>query len=37
LLQAGDEVAAKIMKNLGVDLQQMRNEILRELAPGFLL
>jgi len=35
LLQAGDEAAATIMQKLGVDLQQMRNEILRELDPNF--
>jgi hypothetical protein len=35
LLQGRDEVAAKIMKNLGIDLQQMRKEILRELDPNF--
>ena len=35
MLQAGDEVAAKIMRDLGVDLQQLRKEILRELIPNF--
>lgn len=34
LLEAGDDVAARIMKDLGVDRDQMRKEILRDLDPN---
>jgi hypothetical protein len=34
LLTEGDGLAAKVMKNLGVDTKKTRQEILRELAPG---
>jgi hypothetical protein len=35
LLREGDGVAPKVLKNLGVDLEQARLEILRELDPNF--
>jgi hypothetical protein len=35
LLREGDGVAAKVLKNLDVDLEQARQEILRELDPNF--
>jgi hypothetical protein len=37
LLREGDGVAAKVMRNLGVDLEETRKEILRELDPNFSL
>ena len=35
LLREGDGVAAKVLKNLDVDIEQARQEILRELDPNF--
>ena len=35
LLREGDGVAAKVLKNLEVDIEQTRQEILRELDPNF--
>ena len=35
LLREGDGVAAKVLKNLDVDIEQCRQEILRELDPQF--
>ncbi len=35
LLREGDGVAAKVLKNLDVDIEQCRQEILKELDPGF--
>ena len=35
LLREGDGVAAKVLKNLKVDIEQTRQEILRELDPNF--
>ncbi|MEI7864644.1 MAG: ATP-dependent Clp protease ATP-binding subunit [Chthoniobacterales bacterium] len=35
LLREGDGVAAKVLKNLDVDIERTRNEILRELNPNF--
>jgi ATP-dependent Clp protease ATP-binding subunit ClpC len=35
LLREGDGVAAKVLKNLDVDIEQTRQEILRELDPNF--
>ncbi len=36
LLREGDGVAAKVLKNLDVDIEQARQEILRELDPNFV-
>jgi ATP-dependent Clp protease ATP-binding subunit ClpA len=35
LLREGDGVAARVLKNLHVDIKQTRNEILKELDPNF--
>jgi ATP-dependent Clp protease ATP-binding subunit ClpC len=35
LLREGDGVAARVMKNLDVDIEQTRQEILKELDPNF--
>ncbi|MBN2505813.1 MAG: ATP-dependent Clp protease ATP-binding subunit [Verrucomicrobia bacterium] len=35
LLREGDGVAARVLKNLDVDIEQSRHEILRELDPNF--
>lgn len=35
LLREGDGVAARVLKNLAVDIERTRNEILRELDPNF--
>ncbi len=35
LLREGDGVAAKVLKNLDVDIEACRQEILKELDPGF--
>jgi ATP-dependent Clp protease ATP-binding subunit ClpC len=35
LLREGDGVAARVLKNLDVDIEQARTEILRELDPNF--
>src|SRR5277367_2748255 len=35
LLREGDGVAAKVLRNLGLDLAQTRSKILMELAPTF--
>ncbi len=35
LLREGDGVAAKVLKNLDIDIERTRNEILRELNPNF--
>ena len=35
LLREGDGVAPRVLKNLGVDLEQTRREILKELDPNF--
>ena len=35
LLREGEGVAARVLKNLDVDLERTRNEILRELDPNF--
>jgi ATP-dependent Clp protease ATP-binding subunit ClpC len=35
LLREGDGVAARVLKNLDVDLERARNEILKELDPNF--
>jgi ATP-dependent Clp protease ATP-binding subunit ClpA len=35
LLQGGDGVAARVLKNLDVDVEQIRQEVLRELDPNF--
>jgi ATP-dependent Clp protease ATP-binding subunit ClpC len=35
LLREGDGVAAKVLKNLDVDIEQTRQEILKELDPNF--
>src|SRR5213595_2107539 len=35
LLREGEGVAARVLKNLEVDIEQTRNEILRELDPNF--
>ncbi|MDG1852688.1 MAG: ATP-dependent Clp protease ATP-binding subunit [Verrucomicrobiales bacterium] len=35
LLREGDGVAARVLKNLEVDIERTRNEILRELDPNF--
>jgi hypothetical protein len=35
LLREGDGVAARVMRNLGVDIEKTRQEILRELIPNF--
>ena len=35
LLREGDGVAAKVLKNLDIDIEQCRQEILKELDPGF--
>ncbi|MCP5515720.1 MAG: ATP-dependent Clp protease ATP-binding subunit [Verrucomicrobiales bacterium] len=35
LLREGDGVAARVLKNLDVDLEQTRTEVLRELDPNF--
>src|SRR3974390_2315624 len=35
LLREGDGVAARVLKNLDVDIEQTRQEILKELAPNF--
>ena len=35
LLREGDGVAAQVLKNLDVDIERTRNEILRELNPNF--
>jgi len=34
-LREGDGVAAKVLKNLDVDIEQCRQEILKELDPNF--
>ena len=36
LLREGDGVAARVLKNLDVDIEQTRQEILKELDPNFL-
>jgi len=36
LLREGDGVAARVLKNLDVDIEQTRQEILRELDPNFI-
>jgi ATP-dependent Clp protease ATP-binding subunit ClpA len=36
LLREGDGVAAHVLKNLGVDIERTRQEILKELDPNFL-
>src|SRR5512137_70781 len=36
LLREGDGVAARVLKNLDVDLEQTRTEILKELDPNFV-
>jgi ATP-dependent Clp protease ATP-binding subunit ClpA len=36
LLREGDGVAAKVLKNLDVDIEQCRQEILKELDPNFV-
>jgi hypothetical protein len=36
LLREGDGIAARVMRNLGVDIEKTRQEILRELDPNFL-
>jgi ATP-dependent Clp protease ATP-binding subunit ClpA len=35
LLREGDGVAARVMKNLGVDIEHTRQEIIKELVPNF--
>src|SRR4030095_1699252 len=35
LLREGDGVAARVLKNLDVDIEQTRQEILKELEPNF--
>jgi ATP-dependent Clp protease ATP-binding subunit ClpC len=35
LLREGEGVAAKVMKSLGVDIERVRNEILKELDPNY--
>src|ERR1700678_2644417 len=35
LLREGDGVAAKVLKNLEIDIEQTRQEILKELDPKF--
>src|SRR5512135_2594688 len=35
LLREGDRVAARVLKNLDVDIEQTRQEILKELDPNF--
>src|SRR4030095_16321115 len=35
LLREGDGVAARVLKNLDVDIEQKRQEILKELYPNF--
>ena len=35
LLREGDGVAARVLKNLDVDIERTRNEILKELDPNF--
>ena len=35
LLAEGDGVAARVLKNLGVDIEQTRQEVLKELDPNF--
>jgi ATP-dependent Clp protease ATP-binding subunit ClpA len=35
LLREGDNMAAKVLKNLNVDIEQCRQEILKELDPNF--
>lgn len=35
LLREGDGIAARVMRNLGVDLEKTRQEIVRELNPDF--
>src|SRR5882757_4485450 len=35
LLREGDGVAARVLKSLDVDIEQTRNEILKELDPNF--
>lgn len=37
LLREGDGVAARVLKNLDVDVEQTRQEVLRELEPNFQL
>jgi ATP-dependent Clp protease ATP-binding subunit ClpC len=37
LLREGDGVAAKVLKSLAVDIEQTRQEVLRELDPFFIL
>ena len=37
LLREGDGVAARVLKNLDVDIEQTRHEILKELDPNFSL
>lgn len=37
LLREGDGVAARVLKNLDVDIEQTRQEILRELDPNFAM
>jgi len=36
LLREGDGIAARVLKNLGVDIERTRQEILKELDPNFL-
>ena len=36
LLREGDGVAARVLKQFNVDLEQTRKEILRELDPNFM-
>ena len=35
LLREGDGVAARVLKNMDVDIEQTRQEILKELDPNF--
>ena len=37
LLREGDGVAARVLKNLDIDIEQTRQEILKELDPNFVL
>ena len=37
LMREGDGVAARVLKNLGVDIEQTRQEILRELEPAYAI
>ena len=37
LLREGDGVAARVLKNLDIDIEQTRQEILKELDPNFAM